>query len=157
MSFPLVIVLQVLVFLGLGVWLYRAGKARGQHRFTSDHLFLMLWAAFPIVAFALHHKPWMGLSLFVFGVLGAFQLGTLLWPNSRFTAMFFNKASQPATEGAPSAREANPATGGSPRVKLQGFGWGFLALIIAGGVASWIYYAGVPDAACIFCVKEIGQ
>jgi hypothetical protein len=145
----------------LGFWtttslvpLFPLNNIRGLswHERGQQLLSKALYLAFPPVAFYLHHKPWMGLSLLIYAFVLLAELYTWWWP--------YWAGARPQTQAAYEQQYAAtasplPAPRGRPRPNWESLV--LQALLIAAGTLGALYYFQVPDSACVFCVEKIGQ
>lgn len=117
----------------------RAGKAVGRARWV-DVITDVLPVVFVIVAFAGRHKPWMLLSSAFVG----FAVLNWLW------AHVPRRVPRAQPEGPPAETAARP----TPITWVEYTHLGLMLALIALGLAA---YFTVPDSACVFCVRDLGN
>jgi hypothetical protein len=150
-----------LQFIPMGRW--HPAPPRPPRRQWPELALTAAMLGFPAVAYGLLHKPWMQLSLFLYGVFLISELAFVWWPvlrrrlghTSAAPAAATSPAHQPGTDAAPAADASRP---GRPEASATG-SWArvvFLALLVGALGASWAVLSATPDSACVFCVRDVG-
>lgn len=117
--------------LAVGTWLYLVYPRRISHGngtvAWAEALPVLLLLAFPVFAFAVVHRPWMGVSVAIYLFLFA-QEAYAGWRKWRQVK-----------------RLPNAVT------------FGFALLLLVAATLAYIRYSTVPLSECAFCVREIGK